>query len=143
VRLEYASGVGRRDPIPDQQVAFVSGGRVVAVITTSRGEGELPAGLDTNELGIGRVGENTASDPLAVVDERIAVIRPGTLPLLLFDAGLADADLALLSFFGSTAVQIQRLKRWLGINDSLGSRRSAHELIASWPETASSRVVGW
>src|SRR5208283_2441113 len=30
-RFEYASSVGRRDPIPDQQVAFIAGGHVVAV----------------------------------------------------------------------------------------------------------------
>jgi cardiolipin synthase len=96
-RVEYASGVGRRDPIPDQQVAFISGGRVAAVITTSHGEGELPASLDADELGVGRVGETMAPDPLAAIEEQVALIRPGSRPLLLFDAGLADADLALLA----------------------------------------------
>ena len=97
VRLDYASGVGRRDPIPDQQVAFVSGGRVAAVITTSQGEGELPPGLDREDFGVGRVAENTAPDPLTVIEEQVAVIRPGRRPLLLFDAGLPDADLAQLA----------------------------------------------
>jgi hypothetical protein len=96
-RFDFATGVGRRDPIPDQQVAFVAGGRVAAVITTSHGEGELAVALDADDVGVGRVAEKMASDPLAVVEEQVAVIRPGSRPLLLFDAGLADADLALLA----------------------------------------------
>ncbi|HTR19717.1 MAG TPA: phosphatidylserine/phosphatidylglycerophosphate/cardiolipin synthase family protein [Gemmatimonadales bacterium] len=96
-RLDYASGVGRRDPIPDQQVAFISGGCVAAVITTIDGEGELPAGLDADHLGVCRVAENIAPDPLAVIEEQVAVIRPGSRPLLLFDAGLSDGDLGLLA----------------------------------------------
>ena len=96
-RFDYASGVGHRDPIPDQQVAFIAGGRVAAVITTSQGEADLPPGLDSADFGVGRVAESMAPDPLAVIEERVAVIRPGSRPLLLFDAGLADADLSLLA----------------------------------------------
>ncbi|MGO8968154.1 MAG: phospholipase D-like domain-containing protein [Myxococcaceae bacterium] len=97
VRLAIASGVGRRDPIPDQQVAFISGGRVVAAFTTTHGEGELPAGLDAVSLGVYRVGETLAPNPLAQIEEQVTVIRPGSRPLLLFDAGLADEDLSLLA----------------------------------------------
>jgi phosphatidylserine/phosphatidylglycerophosphate/cardiolipin synthase-like enzyme len=96
-RFDYASGVGRRDPIPDQEVAFISGGRVVAVVTTSHGEGELPAGLDAVSLGVCRVLENMDPDPLAVVEEQVAVIRPGSRALLLFDAGLPYEDLSRLA----------------------------------------------
>jgi phosphatidylserine/phosphatidylglycerophosphate/cardiolipin synthase-like enzyme len=99
-RFDFASGVGHRDPIPDQQIAFISAGRVAALIATSQGEGELPRGLDVDYLGVGRVAGNEDRDPLAVVEEQVAVIRPGTRPLLLFDAGLADADLALLAGLG-------------------------------------------
>ena len=97
--IHYAGGIGRSDPIPDQEVAFVSAGRIVAVITTSNGEGELPPGLAGESLGVFRVGERTAPDPLAAIEQRVAVIRPGTRPLLLFDAELADRDLALLAGF--------------------------------------------
>ena len=97
VRVDYASGVGRRDPIPDQRVAFVSGGRVVAVITTSHGEGELPAGLEVLSLGVSRVAEDTNLDPLAPVEEQVGIVRPGSRPLLLFDAGLTDRELFLLA----------------------------------------------
>ncbi len=97
VRVDHASGVGRRDPIPDQRVAFISGGRVVAVVTTSHGEGELPAGLGAVSLGVCRVAENMEPDPLAVIEEQVAVIRPGSRPLLLFDADLADEELLLLA----------------------------------------------
>ena len=96
-RFDYASGVGRRDPIPDQQVAFISAGRVAAVITTRQGEGELPAGLDAGDLGVCRVAENMAADPLAVIEAQVTIIRPGRRPLLLFDANLSDAHLALLA----------------------------------------------
>ncbi|HUM12636.1 MAG TPA: phosphatidylserine/phosphatidylglycerophosphate/cardiolipin synthase family protein [Myxococcaceae bacterium] len=97
VRVDYASGVGRRDPIPDQRVGFVSGGRVVAVITTSHGEGELPAGLEVPSLGVCRVPEDADPGPLAPVEVQVGIIRPGSRPLLLLDAGLADRELFLLA----------------------------------------------
>jgi cardiolipin synthase A/B len=96
-RFDYASGLGRRDPIPDQQVAFISGGRVVAVVTASHGRAELPAGLNASSFGVYRVGEDMDSAPLADIEEQVTVIRPGSRPLLLFDAGLADEDLSLLA----------------------------------------------
>ena len=96
-RIHYVGGIGRYDPIPDQEVAFVSAGRIVAVITTSNGEGELPPGLECESLGVFRVGERTPPDPLAAIEQQVAVIRPETRPLLLFDSALADRDLALLA----------------------------------------------
>lgn len=95
--IQYAGGIGRYDPIPDQEVAFVSAGRIAAVITTSNGEGELPPGLAGESLGVFRVGERTATDPLAAIEQLVTVIRPGTRALLLFDSELADRDLALLA----------------------------------------------
>ena len=95
--IHYAGGIGRCDPILDQDVAFVSAGRIVAVITTSNGEGELPVGLAGESLGVFRVGERTGFDPLTAIEHQVTVIRPGTRPLLLFDSELADRDLALLA----------------------------------------------
>ncbi len=95
--IQYAGGIGRYDPIPDQRVAFVSAGRIAAVITTSNGEGELPRGLAGESLGVFRVGERTAPDPLVAIEQQVTVICPGTRPLLLFDAELADSELALLA----------------------------------------------
>lgn len=95
--IQYLGGIGRYDPIPDQEVAFVSAGRIAAVITTINGEAELPPGLPGESLGVFRVGERTATDPLAAIEQHITVIRPGTRPLLLFDSELADRDLALLA----------------------------------------------
>lgn len=95
--IQYAGGSGRYNPIPDQEVAFVSGGRIAAVITTSNGEGELPPGFAGESLGVFRVAERTAIDPLAAIEQTITVIRPGTRPLLLFDSELADYELATLA----------------------------------------------
>ena len=98
-RIHYAGGIGRCDPIPDQEVAFVSAGRIAAVITTSNGVGELPPGLAGTSLGVFRVGERAAPDPLAAIEQQVTVVRPGARPLLLFDSELADRDLALLAEF--------------------------------------------
>jgi phosphatidylserine/phosphatidylglycerophosphate/cardiolipin synthase-like enzyme len=95
--IHYAGGIGRYNPIPDQDVAFVSGGGIAAVITTSNGEGELPPGLTGESFGVFRVGERTATDPLAAIEQQVTVIRPGARPLLLFDSELVDRDLALLA----------------------------------------------
>jgi len=93
-RFDTGLGVGRREPIPDQQVAFVSGGRIVAVVTTSDGDAELPADAGAGSLGVFRVEAGGAPDPLTAIEERVDVIRPLSRPLLLFDADLADADLS-------------------------------------------------
>ena len=98
--VHYAGGIGRSDPIPDQDVAFVSAGRIATVITTRNGEGELAPGLAGESFGVFRVAERTASDPLAAIEQEITVIRPGSWPLLLFDSELADRDLAVLAGLG-------------------------------------------
>lgn len=98
--IRYAGGIGRCDPIPDQQVAFVSAGRTAAVITTTNGEAELPSGLVGQSFGVFRVGERPAADPLAAIEQLASVIRPGTRPLLLFDAELADHELEILAGHG-------------------------------------------
>jgi phosphatidylserine/phosphatidylglycerophosphate/cardiolipin synthase-like enzyme len=95
-RLEYANGVGRREPIPDQALAFVSGGRVAAVLRTCDGEAELPADLRADSYGVFRTEEAAPSQPLAEVEQRLLVLRPSTVPLVLFDAELAPDGLVAL-----------------------------------------------
>ena len=98
--IRFAGGIGRSDPIPDQQVAFVSAGRIAAVVATSNGEAELPPGLPGESFGVFRVGERTAPDPLAAIEQQVNVIRPGARALVLFDPELADRDLAVLAGLG-------------------------------------------
>jgi len=95
--IHFAGGIGRYDPIPDEEVAFVSAGRTVAVVTTSYGVAELPPVLAGASLGVFRIGGRTDPDPLAAIEQRVTVIRPCTSPLVLFDAELADRDLGLLA----------------------------------------------
>jgi phosphatidylserine/phosphatidylglycerophosphate/cardiolipin synthase-like enzyme len=95
-RFEYAGGIGRREPIADQTLAFVSGGRVVALLTTGDGEVELPGGLRADSYGVFRTKETAPSQPLADLEQRVAVLRPTTAPLVLFDAELAPEELSAL-----------------------------------------------
>jgi phosphatidylserine/phosphatidylglycerophosphate/cardiolipin synthase-like enzyme len=94
VRIDQVATVSSLSPVPDQSFAFVSGGRVVATVATRAGEAELPAGLAAESFGVYRVGP--PSDPLAAIEQQIAVVRPGE-PLVLFDAELPLDRLRLLS----------------------------------------------
>ena len=95
LRLGYAFGVGRRTPIPDQEVALVDAGRIVAVVTTCDGEAELPA-TESDGLGVFRVRERTATELAAAVERSVAIIRPGASSLILFDAELDAGELGAL-----------------------------------------------
>lgn len=92
IRVDSVAVLGAEAPF-DQEVAFVSGGRVVASVTTRAGEAELSAGLGLESVGVYRVGESAPLEPLAAVEERIFVLSPDGQPLLLFDSGLEDATL--------------------------------------------------
>ena len=93
VRVGAASAVGRTPAIPDQELAFVSGGRRVATATTRDGEAELPSALAADALGLFRVANSEGADPVAAIERVVAVIRPGSRPLVLYDADLPDPDL--------------------------------------------------
>jgi cardiolipin synthase len=99
VRITYAAGVGRLEPIPDQEVAFVARGRTVARAGSRDGFAELPGG-GAESFGLSRTAEAAGADPVAAVEQRIAVTRPGPRPLGLFDAELPDDDLARLARIG-------------------------------------------
>lgn len=95
-RFEYAVGIGRREPIPDQPLALVSGGRIVALLSTRDGDAELPADLRADCYGVFRTNGAALSQPLADLEQRVLVLRPRATPLVLFDAELAPEDLPAL-----------------------------------------------
>lgn len=97
VRVGLAYGVGRNPSVVDQELAFVSGGRVVATVTTRRGEAELPSAAAVDSLGVFRAGATAVTEPLAAIERLVSVARPGPRPLLLFDAELADPELRALA----------------------------------------------
>lgn len=99
VRVDYMAAVGNLAPIPDEALAFVSGGHVVATVTTSSGEAEAPGGLGVSSLGVYRVGSSAPTDPLTAIEHRISVVHPGGPPLVLFDSELPDEMLQALSKF--------------------------------------------
>lgn len=97
VRIGFAYGVGRNPVIVDQEVALVSGGRLVATVTTRDGEAELPSPLAAPALGVFRVAAGEVAEPVAHVERLVAVVRPGSRPLVLFDAELPGAELRALA----------------------------------------------
>ncbi|HEY3382151.1 MAG TPA: phosphatidylserine/phosphatidylglycerophosphate/cardiolipin synthase family protein [Vicinamibacterales bacterium] len=92
VRAEYAVGIGRRTPIADQELGFVSDGAVVARASVHEGSCELASGLG-DSLGVFRSRANVSADALPLIEARVSVLRPGGRALLLFDAELDAADL--------------------------------------------------
>ena len=97
VRVDQVQTVGSLAPVPDQAVAFVASGHVVATAETVGGEAELPAGLSVDSLGVYRVGESAPEEPLAAIEQRVAVVRGGERPLVLVDCELADDALRTLA----------------------------------------------
>lgn len=91
-RVELPSAVGAPAPLADVELAFVSGGRIVATAVAREGEVALPRALDVAALGLYRAGGGS-DDPLAAIEQHVAVLRPGR-RLLLLDAALAEAELA-------------------------------------------------
>jgi phosphatidylserine/phosphatidylglycerophosphate/cardiolipin synthase-like enzyme len=110
VRLGQAYGVGRNPPIPDQEVAFVSAGRLAAVVASRGGEAELPPGLAAASLGVFRVGDGAAADPVLAIERLVAVVRPGRRPLVVFDADLPEEDLSSLAFSSGAELLAVRLR---------------------------------
>ena len=96
-RLLYAPGVGRRLPIPDQEVAFVAHGSVAVRATTDSGFAEVPADAAADALGVFRVSEQRDVDPVAALEAHVQVIHPGRRPLLLYDAELSAKQLGVLA----------------------------------------------
>jgi phosphatidylserine/phosphatidylglycerophosphate/cardiolipin synthase-like enzyme len=97
LRAHYALGVGRHEPIPDQALAIVSGGQVVATVTSENGAAELAPSPRSDAFGIYRVNERARGDPLTSIEQDVAVIRPASRPLILFDSDATETELRLLS----------------------------------------------
>lgn len=96
-RVLYAGGLGRHEPIPDQDVAVVVGGRVHAVVRTRDGDAEIPAAPGAHGLGLFRTAEQGGRDPLDAIEQEVQLIQPGSAPLVVFDAELSDAELSALA----------------------------------------------
>jgi phosphatidylserine/phosphatidylglycerophosphate/cardiolipin synthase-like enzyme len=94
VRIDALRPIGSLSPVPDQEVAFVAEGRVVASpLTSSAGEVELPPGLSVHSLGVFRLGDESVVDPLAAIEEHIAIVRPTDRAFVLVDAELSPEAL--------------------------------------------------
>jgi len=139
-RFEYAVGIGRRAPIPDQPLAFVSGGRVVAMATTCDGDAELPAGLLADCYGVFRTDGAAPPQPLADLEQQVLVLRPGATPLVLFDAELAPADLpALRSFAAPGALELLAVR--IRPTQSCRSIRARMQAAGFEPRVVDARLV--
>jgi len=95
VRIDQTAAVGSLPPLPDQPVAFLARGHVVAVARVEGGEARLPAGLRAGALGVCRVAGTAPS--VEAVEAWIELIRPGERPLVLYDALVEDEVLGLLA----------------------------------------------
>lgn len=96
LRLDQAAAVGDLPAIPDQPITFVSRGKVLLTRGAEAGALTLDAGLGVLALGVYRADEHPGTDPVEAIEQRLRVIRPGTKPLILFDAQLPDPLLRLL-----------------------------------------------
>lgn len=97
LRAHNALGVGRHQPIPDQALAIVSGGRIVATVTSEDGAAEMTSPPRSDAFGIYRVSERESGDPLTSIEQDVAVIRPASRPLVLFDSHATGTELRFLS----------------------------------------------
>lgn len=120
-RIDHAPGVGPYVPVPDQEIAIVSGGRLIASATTRDGDLALPVGLAAASLGLYRHRDNPLADPVAAVELRVDVIRAGTAPLIVFDAELRQSALENLAARA-------RSSGWQTLAVRMRPARSAHSL---------------
>ncbi len=111
VRLGYAFGVGRNPPIEDQEIAFVCGGLVEAVLSTRNGEAELQAPRGAVQVGVFRVQGREGLDPVAAIERAVAVVRPGSKPLVLFDAELPAPALSAMAQEAGVDLLAVRVRR--------------------------------
>ena len=96
-RLLLGASVGRLEAIPDQEVVFVTRGKIVTVAESQAGQVELAADPAIDHYGVYRKSDATSSDPRSAVELEVGVVRPATRPLILFDADLGPAALSLLA----------------------------------------------
>jgi phosphatidylserine/phosphatidylglycerophosphate/cardiolipin synthase-like enzyme len=90
-RISYEAVFGSLAPVDAAEVAFISDGKIVATVKTSScGEAKLLCAREVSSLGVLRLGDTAPADALAAIERRIHVLRPGKLPLLVFDCELGD-----------------------------------------------------
>ncbi len=82
-RIEYREGLAVRTPVEDQEIGVVHEGRIVARARTRSGGLELDAGLES-PIGLFRTACERGQGPYA--EAIVEVIRPGAMPIVLFDA---------------------------------------------------------
>lgn len=99
VRVEVGGPVGGPSPAVAQELGIIAAGRVIARVRTDAiGELELADEPDLRSIGIASSGEPLELEPLAAIEQLVAVLRPDQPPLrgtalVLFDAELSDAAL--------------------------------------------------
>jgi phosphatidylserine/phosphatidylglycerophosphate/cardiolipin synthase-like enzyme len=133
----YALGVGRHEPIPDQALAIVSGGRVVATVTSEGGAAELTPSPRSDALGIYRVGERERGDPLTSIEADVVVIRPASRPLILFDSHATETELRSLSRLDGVDLLAVRMRA----TESAGAIRARLRKAGLPPRVIDARAV--
>ena len=109
-RVLFDGGVGRHEPIPDQEVTFVSAA-ATATVTTVDGFAELPShGAD--RIGVYR-------SVVKSIEEEVRVVRPGSRPLVLFDSEADMHRIAALRGVDLLAVRMRPLRRCRDIREAL------------------------
>jgi len=130
VRLAQTGAFGRPAPIPEEQVAFVTGGRAVAIVTSNGGEIEVPSSLvQSTALGIGRLVAGD-TDPLLAVERQVTVLRPGGERIVLVEAALELPDL-------------QRVRQALVGRRVVAVRLRLNESIRSIQKRLMAAGLGW
>jgi phosphatidylserine/phosphatidylglycerophosphate/cardiolipin synthase-like enzyme len=133
VRVEFVVGIGRRTPIPDQQLAVVAGGQIVAVVQTHHGEAELPADCRADSYGFFRMDAPDVTDPVAAVELVLAMVRVGSRPLLLFDAELDELGLsrlhALTDRYDVLAVRLRPIRALRTIRERLRAAKLSPSVV--------------
>ncbi len=140
MRVDNVAAVGDLAPIPDQALAVVSAGHVVATLTTRAGEVELPAGLEVASLGVYRIRGTAPLDPTAAIEQRVAVIRRGKRPLVLFDAEVPEAFLLPLSAIAAP-LDLELLAVRLRPSRSCRSIRQRLRAVGLSPRVADARAI--
>jgi len=112
--VHEASGIGRNDPIADQPLALVAGGRVIATIPVQNGFAETVSDGSSDALGLYRAadvaGEPLDAGPLDAVEQTVAVIRPAGRAVIVIDAELDDDVLRQLAAMPGVDVLAVRMR---------------------------------
>ena len=111
-RLLFAASVGRQEPIPDQDIVFTTGGKVVNLVESQAGEVEIAADPAIDHYGVYRKSQPD-------VEQEVCVIRPGARPLILFDANLSAPAVSKIDSADVLAVRMRPIRSCRAIRRSL------------------------